>query len=94
MIHVGVLKIDFHISDSSSLKEKRAVLRHIKDRVRRDFNVSISEVDNHDKWKLATFAVSCVSNDKKHVDSMLNKIKNFFEKNRNIVIVDYQIEMI
>ncbi len=94
MIRIGVLKIDFHISDSSSLKEKRAVLRHIKDRVRRDFNVSISEVNNHDKWKLATLAVSCVSNDKKHVDAMLNKIKNFFEKNRNIVVVDYQIEMI
>jgi len=94
MIHVGVLKIDFHISDSSSLKEKRAVLRHIKDRVRRDFNVSISEVNNHDKWKLATLAVSCISNDKKHVDAMLNKIKNFFEKNRNIVVIDYQIEMI
>lgn len=94
MIRVGVLKIDFHISDSSSLKEKRAVLRHIKDRVRRDFNVSISEVNNHEKWQLATLAVVSVSNDKKHVDATLNKIKNFFEKNRNIVIVDYQIEMI
>ena len=94
MIHVGVLKIDFHISDSSSLKEKRSVLRHIKDRVRRGFNVSISEVNNHDKWKLATFAISCVSNDKRHVDAILNKIKNFFEKNRNIVVLVYQIEMI
>ncbi len=94
MIRVGVLKIDFHISDSSSLKEKRSVLRHIKDRVRRDFNVSISEVNNHDKWQLATLVVAFVSNDKKHVDATLNKIKNFFEKNRNIVVLDYQIEMI
>ncbi|UCD55862.1 MAG: DUF503 domain-containing protein [Candidatus Omnitrophota bacterium] len=93
-MRVGVLKIDFHISDSSSLKEKRSVLKHIKDKIRRDFNVSISEVSNHDKWQLATFAASCVSNDKKHVDATLNKVKNFFEKNRNIVVVDYQIEMI
>jgi len=94
MIRVGVLKIDFHIPDSSSLKDKRSVLRHIRDKIRNGFNVSISEVNNHDKWQMATFAVSCVSNDKKHVDAMLNKIKNFFENNRNIVVVDYQIEMI
>ena len=64
MTRVGVLRIDFHISESSSLKEKRSVLRHIKDKIRPNFNVSISEVDNHDKWKLATFAVASVSNDK------------------------------
>jgi len=94
MIHVGVLKIDFHIPESSSLKEKRSVLRHIRDKIRANFNVSISEVANHDKWQLATFAVATVSNDKKHVDATLNKIKNFFEKNKYIVIIDYQIEMI
>ena len=94
MTRVGVLKIDFHISESSSLKEKRSVLRHIRDKIRANFNVSISEVDNHDKWKLATFAVASVSNDKRYIDATLNKIKNFFEKNRKIVVIDYQIEII
>jgi len=94
MIHVGVLKVDFHISESSSLKEKRSVLRHIRDKIRVTFNVSIAEVANQDKWQLATFAIAAVSNDRKHVDATLNKIKNFFERNRHIVIIDYRIEMI
>lgn len=94
MIHVGVLKVDFHISDSKSLKQKRVVLRSIKDRIRRSFNVSVSEVDNHDKWQLATFGVASISNDKKHIDASLNKIKNLFEQDRNIVVHDYQVEII
>lgn len=94
MIRVGVLKIDFHISDSMSLKGKRVVLRHIKDKIRGKFNVSISEVDNHDKWQAATIGVSCISNDKKHIDSTLNKIRDFFEKERSIVVTDYQLEII
>ena len=94
MIRVGVLRIDFHISSSSSLKEKRMVLRSLKDRVRNNFNVSIAEVADHDKWQAATLGISCVSNDKKYIDGMLNKIKNFFERNKHILVTDYQIEII
>jgi uncharacterized protein YlxP (DUF503 family) len=94
MIRVGVLRVDFHISESTSLKDKRSCLRRIRDKIKNKFNVSISEVSNHDKWQLATFAVVSVSNDKKHLDATLNKVKNFFEKTRDIVIVDHRIEII
>ena len=45
MMVVGVLRLTLYISESHSLKEKRAVLRKIKDRVRNEFNVSIAECD-------------------------------------------------
>ena len=93
MIHVGVLKIDFHISESSNLKEKRAVMRRLRDRVKNNFNVSIAEVDDHDKWQAASLGISCVSNDKKYIDGMLNKVTNFFERDRSIVITDHHIEI-
>ena len=94
MMRLGVLKIDFHVSGSMSLKEKRRVLRHLKDRIRNNFNVSISEVDNHDKWQAATLGIACVANDKKHVNAVLNKIKDFFEGTRHILVTDCQIEII
>ena len=94
MIHVGILKIDIQIPGGASLKEKRMVLRSIKDRIRANFNVSVAEVDNHDKWQRATFGVSCVSNDKRHLDSTLNKIRDFFERKKDIVVIDYQMEII
>ena len=94
MIRVGVLKIDFHVTNSMSLKQKRFVLKSLKDRIRRSFNVSVSEVDNHDKWQAATIGVSCLSNDKAHVDSTLNRVRDVFEKNKNIIVNDYQTEII
>lgn len=94
MIHVGLLQIDFHIPGSGSLKEKRSVLKPIKDRLKNKFNVSICEADNHNKWQLATFGISCVANNKKHLDSVLNKVKDFLEKSRNIVIIDFKLEIL
>ncbi|MFC1576445.1 DUF503 domain-containing protein [Candidatus Omnitrophota bacterium] len=94
MIHVGVLTIDFQVTDSLSLKHKRFVLRSIRDRVRQSFNVSVAEVDHQDKWQASTFGVSAVSNEKKHLDATLNKVKDFFEKQRNIVVTDHQMEII
>ena len=79
MVSVGVLRIDFCVSGSSSLKEKRMVLRRLKDRVRNTFNVSVAEVGHNDKWQLSSFALACVSNEKKHIDATLNKIRDFFE---------------
>jgi len=94
MIHVGVLKVEMHIGESLSLKDKRRVVKRLKDRVKNNFNVSIAEVDNLDKWQLATLGVSCVSNDKKHAYGTLNRIRDFFEKEKDIVINDCQMEMI
>jgi uncharacterized protein YlxP (DUF503 family) len=94
MIHVGVLKVDIHIPQSRSLKEKRSVLLRIKDRVKNTFNVSISEVDNHDKWQLASFGIACIANDKKHIDALLCRVKHFIEKERAIMITDHHVEIL
>ncbi|MFH1594538.1 MAG: DUF503 domain-containing protein [Candidatus Omnitrophota bacterium] len=84
MIHAGVLKVGFEIPESASLK----------DEIRRLFNVSVSEVANHDKWQMSTFGISSISNDKKHIDSSFSKVKNYFDRERNNVIVNYQMEIL
>ena len=93
-MHVGVIVVHIFIPDASSLKAKRMVLRRIKDRIRFNFNVSIAEVDSQDKWQRAALAASCVSNEKKHADSMLNKVRDFFERDKNITVTDYKMEII
>ena len=47
---IGLLEIQLSLLGNRSLKEKRMVLRSVKDRVRNSFNVSIAEVADHDKW--------------------------------------------
>lgn len=93
-MRIGVLQVYMEIIGSSSLKDKRSVLKGLKERIRRRFNVSISEVDNHDKWQRATLGISSISNDKQFIDTMLNKVINYIEEEKSILILDINIEIL
>src|SRR5215471_1392515 len=67
---VGLLSLELHVPGSQSLKDKRMVLRRIKDRLKK-FNVAVSEVNHHDLWQRAGLAVVTVSTDEAHADREL-----------------------
>jgi hypothetical protein len=77
---VGVLRLELLLPENHSLKGKRSVLRMIKARVRRKFNVSIAECDDHDLWQRATLGVSQVGADEPHVDQCLREVVRFVEE--------------
>ncbi len=54
---VGLLTLEIHLPYSHSLKEKRAVLRKVRDRLRSRFNVAVAELDHRDVWQVATLGV-------------------------------------
>ncbi len=56
-------------------------------RVRHQFEVAIAEVDNHDRWQIATLGVTCVSNSSQHVDEILGRVRRYIEETRPDVIV-------
>ncbi|MDQ3916067.1 MAG: DUF503 domain-containing protein [Actinomycetota bacterium] len=58
---IGIARLELFIPDSSSLKDKRHVLRSITDGVRRKFNVSIAEVAYQDLWQRAALGIACTS---------------------------------
>ena len=49
-MYVGILVIEMFIYSSNSLKEKRIVLRSLKDRLKNKFNVAVAEIGFQDKW--------------------------------------------
>lgn len=73
-VHIGVLSMDLFIPSSQSLKEKRRVIKSIKDRIRHRFNVSIAEVDGQDTWQRARLGVSMIHNDKGIIESVFQGI--------------------
>ena len=79
MMVVGVLQLTLYIGESHSLKEKRAVLRKIKDRVRNEFNVSIAECDEHDLWQKAQLGLCQVGTDQAYIDGALQAAVRFIE---------------
>ena len=76
---VGVLRLTLYLAESHSLKEKRAVLRKIKSRVRNEFNVSIAECDEHDLWQKALLGICQVGADQAYVDGALRAVVHFID---------------
>lgn len=90
---IGLLKIEISIHDSHSLKEKRSVLKSLKDRLRRQFNISIAEIAYHDKWQNAHLGIAAVSSDNRHVNQQLSQVVDFIETIKQVEISHYQVEI-
>jgi hypothetical protein len=72
---IGVLTLELHLPDAHSLKEKRMVVRSIKDRLRARFNVAVAELDHQDLWQHAVLGVVSISNDQKVLEALFERIE-------------------
>jgi uncharacterized protein YlxP (DUF503 family) len=71
---IASLKIQIHLPDSQSLKQKRSVIKSLKERLSQKFNIAIAEVDDLEKWQLSTLEIAAVSNDHLHLNKQIEKI--------------------
>ena len=74
---VAIARITLFIAGSHSLKEKRMVVRRVKDLVREKFNVSIAEVGALDTWQRAILGITLVGADRKFAESALDEVLRF-----------------
>jgi uncharacterized protein len=70
---VGVVTWELHLPASQSLKDKRQVLKSLKDRLHNRFNVSAAETDHQDLWQRAELTVCVVSGDRRHAEDVLRQ---------------------
>ena len=73
---IGVLTLDIYVETSHSLKEKRHVVKSLKDRLRERFNVAVAEIDHLDSWQSAVVAAVTVSNDRVHAEQVLQAVES------------------
>ncbi len=91
---VGVLRLTLYLAESHSLKEKRAVLRKIKARVRNEFNVSIAECDEHDLWQKTLLGICQVGVDQPYVDGALRAVVRFIDELHLVEVGGEEIEFL
>lgn len=77
---VGLLTLDIQLPYAHSLKEKRAILQKIRDRLRARHNVAIAELDHQDSWQHATLGVVSISNSQPLLESMFRDVLAESEK--------------
>lgn len=90
--HIAVLSIAIHIPMAQSLKQKRTILKSLKDKVRAKFNVSIAEVDGLDKWQTTTLAFAMIGTNNRRMNGCLDNILSFVDGFLGCDICDHIIE--
>jgi uncharacterized protein YlxP (DUF503 family) len=89
---IGACELRLRILGARSLKEKRKVLKSLKDRLMR-MNLSVSEVDDNDKWQAATLGLAVVSNDAGFINSVLDRVINDIQGNDEVEILSTRTEI-
>jgi uncharacterized protein YlxP (DUF503 family) len=94
MLHIGILQFTLEIPYAVSLKDKRSAVKSLKDRLRRSYNVSISEIEDLDEMTVATLGAVVAGSDTAHVNSTMDHLVNLLQDWRDGSLVDHQLEII
>jgi hypothetical protein len=90
---IGLLTLEIHIPEARSLKDKRQVLRSLKDRLRGQFNVAVAEMEYQDSWQRATIGVVTISNEEHHVQEALQAVAGESERILGRDLVSREVEI-
>lgn len=93
-IIVGLCTVELFIPGTQSLKDKRQVLRSLKDRLRDRFNLSIAEVDGQDLWQKTVLGLACVANETRHVQQVLEQAMNVIRATPAVEIVRSRVDVL
>ena len=89
---VLVGEVQLFLPESRSLKDKRQVLKSLKERIRNRFNVCVAEVEFAELWQRSTLGLAVVSSAMDHAEEVLSKVVDFVERDGRAQVVDVFIE--
>jgi uncharacterized protein YlxP (DUF503 family) len=90
---LAVVTLRISLPSAHSLKDKRRIVKSLKERLRNRFNVSVAETDYHDVWQTAEVSVATVSPDGAFAQSTVDRVADFVRADARLALVDYEIEV-
>ena len=91
---VGLLTLELHLTEAQSLKDKRQVIRSLKDRLRAHFNVAVAELDFEDTWQRSVVGVVTLSNEEQHVEEALQKVLAEADRILGPLLVSHSVDLL
>lgn len=82
---IAFLTLELRIEGAHSLKDKRQVLRSVKDRLRNSFNISIAELEVTELWQRATLGVVSISSSRDYLEGLMRNVEGEAAKLANNV---------
>ena len=89
---VGLCVVELFLPGSRSLKDKRVLIKGIKDRLRARFNLSLAEVEFQDLWQRAKIGMVSIASSRDVLHTTINKAIEIIENNAQCEIIDCQVE--
>ena len=94
-MHTGTCKIELYLPMNQNLKGKRRIVKSLSEQIRSRFNVSVSEIENNELWKIATIGIAIISNKIIVLNQTFDQIFSFIESsNHDLNIISHDIEII
>ena len=91
---IGILQLDLKIGDALNLKDKRKIVRSLKDKWHHHHNLSVAEVGHLDHPQHALMGIALVGNDARHMESTLSKLVEQVRRERFAELLDFRIEIV
>jgi len=91
---IALLTLDVHIPHAQSLKDKRMVIRRMKDRLQSKFNVAVSETDHQDLWQRTQISVVTVGPDEGFLQKVLDEAAMEAERVAPECMIQSNIEIV
>ena len=91
---VGVIRLMLQIPDNNSLKGKRRVIQQILQRTRNRYAIAIAETDLNDEHRRAELGLACVGNDRRVVNSVLDRAVSYIDSLGTAFITQREMEIL
>ena len=79
---------ELHLAGCASLKQKRAILRSLKDRLRNRHNISVAETDHQNTWQRAELCAAVVCTDRRQAEAVLSRMDALIASDSRVRIID------
>jgi uncharacterized protein len=88
-----VARVELGLPGARGLKDKRRLIKSLIERAQHRYRVSAAEIDHHDTWRRAAVGFACVSTSTRHAHEILAEIATFVERQSEIVLMDFSVEI-
>lgn len=93
-LFIGRCEVDIYVDSCQSLKEKRRVVKSLKEKLRNHYNVAVCEYGDLSLWQRAQLGIITCSNDKSVTDSTMKTVIEFIERTHSVSLLNSDLQII
>ena len=73
---IAALRLEIRIEHAQSLKDRRQVVRSLKEKLQHGFNISVAEMDESVTWQSATIGVTAISGSRDYLSGLMKQVED------------------